>query len=189
MENIWRALEAIRTDAARRRQPATYTYAAVRRELEQGGTPIAESTILNKPQGLDYQLLIGTYQEDHGAKQRAATDEESLALEIKDPRLQARIRIVLQQNRALQHRLDVVHRDYNRLVGQSAQAALPAAAAAQPPGGADFTTREVMAVRQFLDHIPDHLWQVDEASGAILDHREDEIAAPGFVHALRRIAG
>ena len=183
---IWSALEAIRTGGDRSTRPQKYTVAAVRRRLAAAGTPIGESTILNRGQGDDYRALIRAYEDEYGSTRSDVTGDDTLALEIADPRLQARIRLVLQQNRALQHRVDILHRDYNRLVADAARGATPASQTTPPPA-ADITPREIRAVRRFLERIADHRWQVDEPTGAILDRRGDEIAEPGFVFALRRI--
>ena len=188
LARIWNALETIRADAERRRGPGKYTVAEVRRRLESAGTPIGESTILNKGQGDDYQALIKAYQAQYAQTEPMDAPDDAWAWEISDPRLQARIRIVLQQNRALQKRLDIVRRDYQHLVREEPRPSLPAPSASGS-NPTDFAPREVRAVRRFLDRVADYGWQIDEASGAIIDQHGLEIAEPGFVHALRRVTG
>ena len=184
LERIWNALEALRAEAGKRKRPGHYTPAAVMRWLEEAGTPIGESTIRNPGQGDDYRALIKTYQAQY-AEQPSSVEDDDLSLSISDQRLAARVRVLQRQNRALKERNDILHTQYQRLVSEGAPPALPApvTAAPRPP----VSSRETTAVRQFLERAHLHCWSIDEATGAILDHREDEIAPPGFVQALRRI--
>jgi hypothetical protein len=189
LERIWGALEAIRAEAERTKRPAKYTDAEVLRRLRDAGTPIGENTIRNKGQGDDYRALIDEYEAQYAAPRlSSADDDESLTLAIPDQRVAARVRIVMQQNRALRHRIDILHQQLQRMAADGDQKRILAPAA---PSGAHegVSPREAVAVRHFLEHIGQHLWSIDEETGAILDRHQSEIAPPGFVQALRRIAG
>lgn len=196
LARVWDALEGLRRDAERRRTPAAYTTASVLRWLKEAGRPMGESTIRNKPQGDDYQLLIATYAAQHGARPAPAATDDALVLRIADPAVQASVRTVIHQNRALRASNDILLKQMQRLASEaprdhastSAPAALPAGATAASALGQAPDPREAIAVRQFLERLPQHLWTVDEPTGAILDRFANEVAPPGFVHALRRLA-
>lgn len=191
LERIWAALEAIRAEAVRQKRPAEYTQSAVLRRLQEAGTRLGENTIRNRGQGDDYRALIEEYRNQYGTISRANNrgDDDDLPLAISDQRIAARVRAVVRQNRSLKERNDILHEQYQRLVSSRPPPALPTPVLALPAPPSPVGPREAAAVRHFLDHLPELHWHIHEASGAILDRYENEVAPPGFAQALRRIAG
>jgi hypothetical protein len=104
-----------------------------------------------------------------------------------------RFKQLLAQNKALTTRNDLLHREFQQLPAATS-ASGPATrststAPAVPALAAGFPKRNVDAARQFLESVAVLGWHVHEETGALLDRRDSEMAAPGFVFALRQIVG
>jgi hypothetical protein len=179
IERVWIALEALRQRGAQ-----DFRIPAVARELGDSGPK--EQSIRNR-EGEVFRQLISAYAEEVAPSRTLSTlDDDELALSIPDPSITARIGAVLAQNRALRLRNDLLHEQFAMLCNSTID---PSVLTPAPPhsGGADFSAAERKAVAGFLRGATRMAWTIDDASGAILDERGNEVAPPYFVDALRKI--
>lgn len=182
IQAVWDALRSM-TDRGEKDFRVPKVAAAIARL---GLTGPKEQSIRNR-EGESFRTLIAAYAEEHGQVRRPSGDEDDdLALAIGDPKVAARVRAVLAQNRALKHRNDLLHQQYAKLVDRPA---LPAPAAAGDAAGPGLSADEARAVAAFLRALDAQGWREDRGTGAILDHRGSEIAPPYFADALRKVVG
>lgn len=206
-EDVKHALLA-ETDSTRKRKSIEAVWAALTSMSDRGETVFRvprvaaaiarlgfsgpkEQSIRNR-EGEAYRTLIAAYAEEHGTVRKpSGHEDDDLALAIGDAKVAARVRAVLAQNRALQLRNDLLHQQYTRLA-ERPPLPRPASGDGTTSGGQPFaepfTREEVRAVASFLRSLEHQGWRVDGDTGAILDHRESEIAPPYFADALRRVA-
>jgi hypothetical protein len=188
LEHVWSVLQTLKKKKAKR-----FTIAVVLVALHEARVRLAESSIRNK-QGRDYQALINAYDAQFGTQDSAGVDDSDAFVHgIEDQRVALRIKQLLAQTKALITRNDFLHAEFRRLTAE-VSASSPAAknvsaSPAIPLLSSGFAKRDVEAVRQFLDSVEGRGWRIDEPTGALLDRRGAEVAAPGFVFALRQIAG
>lgn len=189
LQHIWDALELLRGQKQK-----AFTVAAVCRQLDESGHPLAQSTVRNQ-QGVDYRTLISAYAAQFASHRGSRTDDADTLLDgVTDAHIAVRIKQLQAERNSLKRQVEILRSRFQELTTM-APAATPSPAGpptrpALPPGPTGLAARDVAAVRRFLDDgIADLGWSIDEASGAVLDRSGSEVAGPGFVTILRQISG
>lgn len=166
-----------------------YTIAAVARGvLALGYSGPKEQSIRNK-EGKDYRDLIAAFAKEYNEpKAKRIPLEDDLVASISDHRAAARVLMIINENRSLQRRIDILHTQYKQLaaIELTPQGVGPRVAAARP----QFSDMEIGAVRKFLSRVEDVDCSFDIHTGALLHERHGlEIGPPGFQQALLKIVG
>jgi hypothetical protein len=187
LEHVWSVLQALK-----KRKAKKFTVAVVLVALQEAKVRLAESSIRNKQQGRDYRALINAYDAQFGTQDGAgADDSDAFVHGIEDQRAALRIKQLLAQTKALITRNDFLHAEFRRLTAEISASSPAAKNVSTAPAisllNSGFAKRDVEAVRQFLDGAEGRGWRIDEPTGAVLDRQGSEVAAPGFVFALRQI--
>lgn len=161
--------------------------AAIARSIEELGFDAPKAQSIRNVEGKDFRDLIGAYVTLSGAKQfEKNNDDEKLVLGIADLRAAAQVRWILNENRSLKRRLDLLHAEFQELKP------VKVLSATAPDSGGEgeligFTEIEIEAVKQFRANLVDIRCVIDETSGALLYNGSFEVAPPGFGQALTKL--
>ena len=163
--------------------------AAVARSIEELGFDVPKAQSIRNVEGKDFRDLIGAYVTLSGAKKSGKPDDdEILVLGIADLRVAAQVRWILNENRSLKRRLDLLHAEFQRL--EPVKLLSAAAPTSEPNSEGElvgFTEIEIEAVKQFRANLIDIHCIIDETSGALLYNESFEVAPPGFGQALTKL--
>lgn len=164
--------------------------AAIARSIQDLGFDVPKAQSIRNVEGKDFRDLIGAYATLSSAKESGkANDEESFVLGIVDLRVAAQVRWVLNENRSLKRRLDLLHAEFQRLQPiKLLSAAAPINESVSEDDLVAFTDIEIQAVKLFRTNLIDIDCVLDETSGALLYKGSFEVAPPGFGQALTKLA-
>lgn len=197
LENVWRALEHLRA-----MKSDDFSIAAVARAIQalNLGGPQGQS-IRNTPDGNDFRDLIRSYASEHGkpsGNNTAWSGDERIVGSIPDLRTASFVRELLNENRSKDRRIDMLKNLIGKLPPMDLASDIAAASAppkALPPGCDTICDPgEIAAVVSFVKNIresgDDFNLRFEPASGALLwKGGVFEVARPGFLSALTKIAG
>lgn len=170
-----------------------FSWANVGRAVEGLGLPGPKTQSIRNADGKDYRDLITAFAAEAGVRPEAkATPEDEIEAKLVgvDLRTAAQVRWILQENKSLKRRLDLLKRAFSELQPVTEQELVAGRMPALAPGaaaGQAFTDAEVAAVRKFLTDLPELDWEVDPSSGALVRRGGFDVAAPGFYQALQKI--
>lgn len=121
----------------------------------------------------------------------APKGEEHVLRGISDLQTRHEVRLLLAEKEKLQRRVQILHEQFQRL--SVAAAPTPVHAAPAPAASlSEDEIRERRAVSTFVRLVERHGMYWDNASGALMQSRDDrarEVAGPGFLQALQRLTG
>lgn len=163
--------------------------AAIARSVEELGFDVPKAQSIRNVEGKDFRDLIGAYVTLSGAKKSGKpNDGENLVLGIADLRVAAQVRWILNENRSLKRRLDLLHAEFQGLKPVKVlSAAAPSSESGSEGELVGFTEIEIEAVKQFRANLIDIHCIIDETSGALLYNDSFEVAPPGFGQALTKL--
>lgn len=163
--------------------------AAIARSIEELGFDVPKAQSIRNVEGKDFRDLIGAYVTLSGAKKSGKpNDDENLVLGIADLRVAAQVRWILNENRSLKRRLDLLHAEFQGLKPvKLLSAAAPTSESGSEGELVGFTEIEIEAVKQFRANLIDIHCIIDETSGALLYNDSFEVAPPGFGQALTKL--
>jgi hypothetical protein len=163
--------------------------AAIARSVETLGFKAPKAQSIRNAEGKDFRDLIGAYLAlIDGKKSGDASDDEKLVGSIVDLQVAAQVRWVLNENRSLKRRLDLLHAAFQKLEPvKLLSASAPNGESSTEGELAGFTKIEIEAVRQFQANISDVHCVIDKKSGALLYKGNLEVAPPGFGQALAKL--
>ncbi|KQS77322.1 MULTISPECIES: gamma-mobile-trio protein GmtX [unclassified Rhizobium] len=164
--------------------------AAIARSLKELGFDVPKAQSIRNVEGKDFRELIHTYVTLSGAKKSGKTsDDENFVYGIEDLRIAAQVRWILNENRSLKRRLDLLHAEFQRLEPvKLLSAGAPASDFGSEGELVGFTEIEIEAVKQFRENLIDIHCNIDETSGALLYNESFEVAPPGFGQALTKLS-
>ncbi|KQW84706.1 gamma-mobile-trio protein GmtX [Ensifer sp. Root127] len=163
--------------------------AAIASAVESLGFHAPKAQSIRNVEGKDFRDLIGAYITLNGvAAPSEPSNDEKLVGGIDDLQVAAQVRWILNENRSLKRRLDLLHAAFQKLEPVKL---IGASTSVGEAGDSDdlvgFTEMEIEAVSQFLANISDIYCTIDETSGALLYKEDLEIAPPGFGQALAKL--
>lgn len=163
--------------------------AAIARSIEALGFAAPKAQSIRNAEGKDFRDLISAYvalSDDKGTVE--PSDDEKLVGGIVDLQVAAQVRWILNENRSLKRRLDLLHAAFQKLEPIKLLNASPSVGEA---GNRDelvgFKQAEIEAVRQFRANVSDINCAIDESSGALLYKGSLEVAPPGFGQAISKL--
>lgn len=163
--------------------------AAIARSIEALGFKAPKAQSIRNVEGKDFRDLINAYLALIDNKRSGGpSDDEKLVAGIVDLQVAAQVRWVLNENRSLKRRLDLLHAAFQKLEPVKLLSA-PSSSRETGSGGelAGFTKIEIQAVRDFQANISDIHCVIDRKSGALLYKGNLEVAPPGFGQALAKL--
>lgn len=165
--------------------------AAVARAVHSLGHTAPKAQSIRNVEGKDFRDLIAAYTNlSDDRKSGAPSDDDKLVGDIEDLKIAAQVRWLLNENRSLKRRLDLLHAQFQKIEPIRLLAAgLPSDDAGSERESHGLTKIEIDAVRQFRSNLPDIDCVIDETSGALLYREKLEIAPPGFGQALVKLTG
>jgi hypothetical protein len=205
LENIWRSLEHIRDIGSN-----DFNIANVCRTIPALGLTGPKEQSVRNIEGKSLRILIEIYAIEYGRKQvKVPTKDEELVASIDDHRTAALVLNILAENRSLKYRLDILksqfammqplnsmlpttpenntNRNFSMLLEQQSQSI---ARSNLPNNAVVFEAREIFAIQRFLENIEDldELMKTDPSGAILHPHNGRELAPPGFLDSLRKIA-
>lgn len=163
--------------------------AAIARTVEELGFNAPKAQSIRNVEGRDFRDLISAYLALSDDKRSGEpSDDEKLVVGIEDLQVAAQVRWILNENRSLKRRLDLLHAAFQKLEPLKLLSAAPSSK--EPGSGSDlvgFTEIEIEAVREFRANLSDIYCVIDETSGALLYKENLEVAPPGFGQALAKL--
>lgn len=165
--------------------------AAVARSIADLGFNAPKAQSIRNVEGKDFRDLIDSYLalSDRNVSD-TPSDDQKLVSGIDDLQVAAQVRWILNENRSLKRRLDLLHAAFQKL--EPIKLLTTAAATDEFDGDAghiSFTEMEIDAVREFQANLSDIHCTLDAASGALLYNGNLEVAPPGFGQALAKVTG
>lgn len=182
LRHVWAALQSLA-----KRRGAEITKASVAREIELLGLPGPKEQSIRNPEGRIYQDLITTFVRERGGRRpaREASDAERLIAGIDDVVTQTQVKHLIADNVSLRNQINFLQDALRRLRPVDLTGGGSPAAAAE--SGLSETERRTF--REFLRNLDEIEGLVrDEDTGALRSPHFD-IAGPGFLQAMRRLAG
>lgn len=163
--------------------------AAITRSVETLGFNAPKAQSIRNAEGKDFRDLIGAYLALSDDKRSGEpSDDEKLVVGITDLQVAAQIRWILNENRSLKRRLDLLHAAFQKLEPVKLLSTSHPSNESDSEGElSGFTKIEIDAVREFQTNISDIHCLIDEASGALLYNGNLEVAPPGFAQALAKL--
>ncbi|NKL24928.1 gamma-mobile-trio protein GmtX [Rhizobium leguminosarum] len=163
--------------------------AAIARAVASLGFTAPKAQSIRNVEGKDFRDLITAYTAlIDGGKSSEPSNDEKLVGGIDDLQVAAQVRWILNENRSLKRRLDLLHEAFQKLEPLKLLSAVPsnneAGSEAEFFG---FTKMEIDAVREFQANLSDIQCVIDETSGALLYRGNLEVAPPGFGQALVKL--
>jgi hypothetical protein len=174
-----------------------YSISNVARVINQlGHTSPKEQTIRNA-EGIDFREMIAAFREAFGTfKAKAATDRDNdLAAGLPDIKTRARVEWLVEENKILKRRLDLLHNLVRTMepvhdVALTDGTRLQLAPAHATSAGEKnlYTDIEQKSVRAFISNVDEIGCVFDERSGALIMLESGlEIAPPRFLHVLNKV--
>ncbi|MCA2431204.1 hypothetical protein HFN06_07060 [Rhizobium leguminosarum] len=163
--------------------------AAIARAVESLGFNAPKAQSIRNVEGKDFRELISAYIAlgDDGKSDEPSNDEK-LVGGIDDLQVAAQVRWILNENRSLKRRLDLLHEAFQKLEPLKLLSAAPSSNEVGSEGEfVGFTKMEIDAVREFQANLSDIQCVIDETSGALLYRGNLEVAPPGFGQALVKL--
>ncbi|MFB9270058.1 gamma-mobile-trio protein GmtX [Bradyrhizobium erythrophlei] len=163
--------------------------AAIARSIETLGFNAPKAQSIRNVEGKDFRDLINAYLALIDDKRSGGpSDDEKLVGGIVDLQIAAQVRWILNENRSLKRRLDLLHAAFQTLEPVKLLSASPPSGKPESGGElAGFTKIEIEAVREFQANISDIHCVIDKKSGALLYKGNLEVAPPGFGQALAKL--